>query len=177
MSENKPLPLPYQHLLGKRDALAVLSETPLRLNELTRSLTPVQIDKKPSPGKWSLRETQAHLADCEIAWSWRLRLIYGADNPTLQAFDQDAWAARYDDYSYVQARNTWQALRAWNITFLTNLSLSERALPAVHPDYGTIRLYSVAAIAAGHDLHHLRTLATLVDGLDASPGSPGETAL
>ncbi len=174
MSQAARSPLPYLHLLEGRDPAEVLADTPARLTSLFQPLTPAQIDHKPALGKWSIREIQAHLADCEIAWSWRLRQVYGQHNPTLESFDQDAWAASYDHYSFVQARATWSALRAWNITFLGSLGLSDRGRPALHPEYGPIRLYGIAAVAAGHDLHHLKSLTAYVQGLergkDAHPG-------
>jgi hypothetical protein len=158
MTEKRAKRLPYVHLLEGRDPLEVLSETPARLSDLFHGLGSKQIEFKPAPGKWNVREVQIHLADCEIAWSWRLRQIFAEPNPTLQPFDQDAWSQSYDNYPFTQARNTWSILRAWNLTFLSTLSLSDRTRPAVHPEYGPVMLWTVAGIAAGHDLHHLASL-------------------
>ena len=117
MSEEAALARPYVHLLEGRDPAGVMRETPGRLADLLKALTPEQIERKPAPHKWSIREILCHLADCEIAWAWRMRQIYGADNPVLQPFEQDPWARAYDGVGYTTAaaRSTWTALRQWNL--------------------------------------------------------------
>lgn len=151
-------PLPYSETLGGRDAFAVLSATPAKLDRLLQGLTPEQTEHHPAPDKWSLQEVMCHMADCEIAWSWRLRIAYEKDNPTLQPFDQDPWARIYGSYTFEQARSTFAALRAWNLTFLGGLSDADKQRPISHPENGPMTLWSVAEIAAGHDLHHLAAL-------------------
>ena len=154
--------VPYIHLLEGRDALEVLAATPGRLSSIFAGLTPQQIEHKPSPAKWSLREIMAHMADCEIAWSWRLRQVFGEDNPMLQPFDQDAWSEAYASYAWLQARTTWAALRAWNVGFLSGLTEAQKSRTATHPEIGKLTLWTVASIAAGHDLHHLRSLERVI---------------
>ena len=38
-----------------------------------------------APGKWSIRQIVAHLADCELVGAHRMRQIVAEDNPTLIA--------------------------------------------------------------------------------------------
>lgn len=169
MSEESALARPYVHLLEGRDPAAVMRETPGRLADVLRPLSNQQIEHKPGPEKWSIREILCHLADCEIAWAWRLRLIYGADNPTLQPFEQDPWARAYDGVGYTTsaARATWSAARQWNLALIEGLSDDEKRRPATHPDLGAISLWTVAEIVAGHDLHHLTSLEKVAHKLTA----------
>jgi uncharacterized damage-inducible protein DinB len=148
----------YISLLEGRNAAEVMAETPGRLAVLLDGVTAEKAERSPAPGKWSLRELMAHLADSEIAWSWRMRQVFSEDNPNLQPFDQDYWAKVYSTYSFTQAVSTWKALRAWNLAFLHGLSAADKARPATHPEVGTMTLWTVVSIAAGHDLHHLRAL-------------------
>ena len=164
--------VPYVDLLDGRDPVDVLAATPAQLSVWLARLTPEQIEHRPAPGKWSLREVMAHLADCEIAWSWRLRQVYAEENPMLQPFDQDAWARAYAGYSMAQARSAWEALRAWNLAFLRGLVPADRSRPAQHPEIGSITLWTVASIAAGHDLHHLRSLERAVLGFAVPAATP-----
>ncbi len=69
------------------------ADTPKKLGRLLRRASPAKLRKRPAPGKWSAGEIVTHLADCEIALSWRMRQILGAPGTPLQPFDQDAWAA------------------------------------------------------------------------------------
>jgi uncharacterized damage-inducible protein DinB len=164
MSEETIPVIPYVRLLEGRDPLEVLAATPALLAGLLDGLSPEQVERKPSPTKWNLREIMAHLADCEIAWSWRLRQIFSEENPTLQPFEQDAWAKIYTSYSMTQARATWDALRAWNLAFLGGLTEAQKHRPATHPEIGRLTLWTVASIAAGHDRHHLHSLERVVKG-------------
>lgn len=160
MSEETALARPYVHLLEGRDPMEVLRATPARLNKVLSGMTAEQIEFKPAPHKWSVREILCHLADCEVAWAWRLRLIYGSENPTLQPFEQDAWAQAYagPGYTTETARAMWSSARRWNLALLETLSEEQKQRPAHHPELGEITLWTVAEIAAGHDVHHLDSL-------------------
>lgn len=164
MSEETLPVRPYVHLLQGRDAAAVMRETPAALDALLAHFTPEEISTRPAPQKWSLREVLCHIADCEIAWAWRLRQTYGEDKPLLQGFEQDPWARAYDGVLYTteQALSTWRALRAWNLALIETLSEDDKARPAVHADAGAMTLWTLVEIAAGHDLHHLAGLQKLV---------------
>lgn len=163
MSDNAGMPLPYVHLLEDRDPIAVIRETPNRVADLLKAVDPEAIDHKPAPGKWSIREILCHLADCEIAWGWRMRQIYAAPGTTLQPFDQNEWAKAYHGPGYTAsvARATWTALRQWNLAFVESLSETERQREGAHAEHGPLTLWNVVEIAAGHDLHHLRGLETM----------------
>ncbi len=164
MSEEAALARPYVHLLEDRDPAEVMRETSARLSDLLKLLTAEQIEHKPGPKRWSVREILCHLADCEVAWAWRLRFIYGADNPTLQPFEQDPWARAYDGVGYTTtaARATWTAIRAWNLALIEGLSEDEKRRPATHPELGPVTLWNIVEIVAGHDLHHLNSLEKVV---------------
>lgn len=150
--------VPYSDVLAERDPQAVIAETPTRLARVLDALSTEQIETRPAPNKWSVREIIAHLADCEIAWSWRLRYAYGAEQPVLQPFDQDAWARVYTAYTYADARRTFAALRAWNVAFVGGLSDADKRKAVTHPERGEETLWTTVEIMAGHDLHHLAGL-------------------
>ena len=162
MSEEKARP--YVHLLEGRDAAEVMRATPSRLIKVLTALTPEQLEYKPAEHKWSIREILCHMADCEVAWAWRLRQVYGADDPTLQPFEQDAWAKAYDgvEYTTEAARSVWIPLRRWNLALIGALSEADKRRPAHHPELGNITLWDIVEIAAGHDLHHVTQLEKVV---------------
>ena len=164
MSEETVPVFPYVKLLEGRDALEVLAETPTLLGGLLDGLTPEQVERKPAPHKWNLREIMAHMVDCEIAWAWRLRQVCAEENPLLQSFEQDSWAGVYGSYSMGQARAAWDGLRAWNIAFLGGLTEEQKRRSSHHPEIGSLNLWTIASIAAGHDLHHLRSIEHVVKG-------------
>ena len=152
---------PYAEKLGTHDPIEVMAKTPSRLTELLNQFSAEQIDARPAPDKWSVREVMCHMADCEIAWAWRLRLVYEHYHPQLQPFDQDAWAKAYDKYRLQQARITFDSLRVWNLQFISALTEDDRKRPARHPERGEITLWNIVETIAGHDLHHIAALEKL----------------
>lgn len=163
MSEEVVKPLPYVHLLDGHDAVAVLGSTLAEVERVLAGWTPQQIDRKPAPNKWSVRETLCHIADCELAWSWRFRQVLAEHHPVLQPFDQDAWSAAYTGVGYTAAAAlaTWHRLRLWNLALLEPLDAEALDRKGHNPEQGDVKLRQLIEIAAGHDLHHRTSLARL----------------
>ena len=57
--------------LGDRDPIRVQRATPARLHRLIRGVPSRVLARRPAPGKWSIVEIVAHLADAELAMGWR----------------------------------------------------------------------------------------------------------
>ena len=74
-----------------RDPMSVLRETPGALRRAIDGC-PRRSCGSPNAGKWSIAQVLRHLADSDLVWGWRLRLILAQDRPTLTGYDQDAWA-------------------------------------------------------------------------------------
>ncbi|HEV2578452.1 MAG TPA: DinB family protein [Acidobacteriaceae bacterium] len=147
---------PYAPELGQRDPVEVMEATPARLEALLGKLSSEQIEKRPAPDKWSIREIIAHLADCELAFGFRLR--QGAAGVDIQPFDQDDWARNYSAYSAAAAMATYRALRAWNVAFVRSLTQQQKTFEINHPERGTMPVWTIVETMAGHDLHHLERL-------------------
>jgi hypothetical protein len=157
---------PYASYLNGQDPIPVLTTTAERLHTLTAGLTGAQINTSPAPRKWSICEIAAHLADCEIVFSFRLRqtLAPALNQPhaIIQPFDQDAWAKRYAAYHLESALALFQAARNWNLLFLTTVSQDDRHRPTTHPERGTMTLWTIVETMAGHDINHLQQIERLV---------------
>jgi uncharacterized damage-inducible protein DinB len=120
-----------------------------------------QIEQRPALGKWSAREIVAHLADCELVFAFRLRQTLAEDNPILQPFDQERWAARYANHDFDAALRMFDTARNWNLLLLYDVTPAERTRPASHPERGTMTLWTIVETMAGHDLNHLQQLERL----------------
>src|SRR4030095_7573658 len=62
-------------LVGTNDPWTVLASTPSLLHTLVADRPRAQLERKPDPGRWSVIEILAHLADAEIVGAWRIRAI------------------------------------------------------------------------------------------------------
>ena len=154
---------PYAGALGSRDPVEVIRETPVRLGRMLAALSAEQIQTPPVPGKWSMREIVAHLADCELAFGFRLRQA-AAGVDVIQPFDQDDWARNYGGYDFQTAMATYRALRTWNLAFVRSLTKEQRTRTVTHPERGTMTVWTIVETMAGHDLHHLERLEKLLPG-------------
>ena len=94
-----------------QDPLKVQAATPAKLDRLIERASAAKLRKRPAPGKWSVGEILAHLADSEIVTAWRMRQILGAPGTPIQAFDQDVWAAA-GHYEKRDARKSLELFRS-----------------------------------------------------------------
>jgi hypothetical protein len=144
------------HVEGK-DPLRVQRETPKKLQQLIKPLDKKQLAKRPEPGKWSITEIVAHLADTELVGGWRMRLILGNDGAPLQPFDQDVWAETLG-YSKRDANislETFRVLREANLAMLKSLPKSLWENYGMHQERGKETIAHIVRMFAGHDLNHL----------------------
>jgi uncharacterized damage-inducible protein DinB len=152
---------PYAAHLGERDAKQTISETPERLAQLVKGLGTEGLRRAPGPGKWSVSEILCHLADTEIAFSFRLRQALAEPHHTIQPFDQEAWASNYKQLEGQAALETFAALRRWNLAFIAGVPREGYSKQLTHPERGTMTFQTLVETMAGHDLNHLRQVESL----------------
>jgi len=158
---------PYAQVLGERDPLEVLAETQSSIPGVARALGPEGLKRTYAPGKWNAAQVLAHLADCEIAFGFRVRQILSEPDLGIQTFDQDQWARHYDAMDGIEAAHTFQALRGWNLSLFRLLDKEDLEKAATHPERGPERAGTVIRIMAGHTLHHLAQLERILGGIGA----------
>ena len=111
-----------------------------------------------APGKWTVAEILCHLADTEIAFSFRWRQTLAEEHHIVQPFDQDHWATHYASMSGEQALKAFIALRRWNAILLDQLSPGDWERHVTHPERGEHTFRTLVETMAGHDLNHLRAI-------------------
>ena len=157
---------PYQQFLGNRNPQEVIAATPDHLAAIVQQLGPDGLERSYTPGKWSARQILCHLADCEIAFGFRLRQALAEEHHLIQPFDQEKWSQRYTALDAQQALNVFSALRHWNLALLQTVSTADSGKPVSHPERGEMIFQTIVETMGGHDLNHLRQLQTIA----ASPG-------
>ena len=139
-----------------KDPLRVQQETHKKLQKLIQPLSKKQLTQRPEPGKWSIAEILAHLADAELVGGWRYRSILGKNGVSVEAFDQDIWAQTFD-YAHCDPKvslETFRVLRENNLRMLKALPKHLWENYGMHQERGKESISHLVAMFAGHDLNH-----------------------
>lgn len=147
-------------LVGTRPALDVLASTPVALERALAGLSDGELGRREASGKWSIRHVLQHLADAELVWGYRFRMVLAHDRPALTGYDQDAWAERlqYHDANSREAMEQFATLRRAHVRLLRTLAPADLARVGVHAERGEESIEHMMRLNAGHDLLHLRQI-------------------
>lgn len=140
-----------------KDPLRMQRAAAGKLATLIKGKTKKQLTRRPSPGKWSVAEIMAHLADSEIVIAWRLRQILSANGSPIQAYDQDLWASTlgYAHRTPQVSLNTFRVLRESNLALLKTVPAKLMENYGVHSERGNESVKHLMRMVAGHDVNHL----------------------
>jgi hypothetical protein len=136
------------------DMLGTMAMMPRLVSRSFREPRPVDRDG------WSPHEVAAHLADIEVALGWRIRQVLAEDEPELQPFDQERWAAtlRYQHRELATSLATYAANRQANLELLGALGDPTWDRKYRHPEFGNRPLRTLIEHIADHDINHLKQI-------------------
>ncbi len=131
-----------------------------------------EIDFTTAPGKWSIRQLAAHLADTELVAAHRMRQVIAEDQPKLMAFDQDAWARNLDYARRLpkQSLETLRRLRAENHELLKSLPEAAFERTGQHTQRGEISLEQMLTTFTEHVENHARQMQAIRDEYTKAKG-------
>jgi uncharacterized damage-inducible protein DinB len=144
-------------LLADKNPLKVQSATPKKLTTAIKGLDKKKLSKRPAPGKWSITEILAHLADAEVVGSWRMRIVLNQNGAPIHAFDQDIWATtfNYQKSDPKRSLETFRVLRENNLAMLKKLPKELWENYGQHTERGKETVTQIVGMFAAHDLNHL----------------------
>lgn len=144
-------------MLGDRDPRSALAAAPAEFAGFVEGLSDARLRRPEAPGRWSVGQVLAHMADSEFVWAYRLRMALGGDRPALEGYDQDAWARRlrYEDADPRAALHQFGQVREANLALLDRLDGPALDRVAVHVERGEESVRHMTRLYAGHDLVHL----------------------
>lgn len=147
-------------LLGDRDPFVVQEATVGELRRLTAGLSDEELTRREGPGKWSILQVVRHLADTEIVYGYRLRLILAEDDPDVPAYDQDQWAENlgYQDADLETTLDELETGRKSTLRLLRGLDAAQWQRSGRHAERGLESVRHIFRLLAAHDLIHLRQI-------------------
>lgn len=168
MPEELETPEQYRERLTKyiegEDVLKLQREAPRTLARLIKDIPEKTLNRRPGPGKWSVVEILAHVAEDELSSSWRYRQMIEHNGEKLLGFDQDEWA-RLSDYRSWNARDAlemFRLLREANLRMLGRLSPEEWERAGEHVERGRLSVRDLASHMAAHDINHIKQIEKLL---------------
>lgn len=151
-------------VLGSRDPLEVLNELVLWLAERTQGMEDQTLRRPEAPGKWSVIQVIQHLADSELVFGFRMRMVLTEDRPPLQGYDQDLWSRELGYGNAQLDLALWQlrGLRIPNLRLCRALSREQLDRVGIHSERGPESVGHLVRLMAAHDLVHRRQIERIV---------------
>ena len=149
----------------RQAAIQKIAALPAQLETLIAGRADSELNKNYGPGKWTARQVIHHLADAHIQAFLRMRFVATTDNPTLQPYDQDAWAKLPDSCTgpLEPSLEILRGTQARMAAFLSALPEGAFARTAFHPERGTMTLDDLVRIYSGHGEKHLGHIRTAIE--------------
>ncbi len=147
-----------------RNPLELQAQMPGILGSLIKSAHPEKLRTNPSPGKWSVTEIVAHLADDELVGAYRIRTILSEPGTEIQAFDQAEWAIRgkYKEVPVTESLTLFTCLRQANLQLFDLLEPEQWDYYGIHAERGIESIRDIALYYAGHDINHLMQIEEII---------------
>jgi len=156
----------FESYTAGKDPVAMQREAPRTLARLIENVTEAKLTQRPAPDKWSLTEILAHLADDELASTWRYRQMLEHDGPELPGFDQDLWAnlADYTSWKPADALAMFRLLRHANLRMFAHLTPEPWQRQGVHLERGRLTVQDLCRHMAAHDINHIEQVRRILAG-------------
>ena len=137
-------------------SLDALRSTARDLIALTSSQAAKDLVGSPR-GEWSAKQVAAHMADAELVYSVRIRMVLTDENPMLVGYDEDAWAERLAmcDPNVAASVERFRMLRDANLRLLESLEPAEWDRFGTHVVEGKMTVANIVELLVRHDRTHL----------------------
>ena len=147
----------------RRTLLDQIAATPAALRDAVRGLDDAQLDTPYRDGGWSVRQVVHHLPDSHMNSYIRFKLALTEDEPTIRAYDEDAWSKLAD--SRITPVETslvlLESLHERWMLLLRSLDEADFARRLRHPEYGPMTIDTLVSLYAWHGRHHVAHVTAL----------------
>lgn len=151
-------------LSAGQNPLKIQAATPGKLAKLIKGSSKSRLTKRPAPGKWSVTEILAHLADTEMVTGYRMRTILATPGAPIAAYDQDKWAAaeQYAKHNAKLSLEAFRSVRESNLRLLKLLRPEQWKHFGIHAERGEESIERISHLVAGHDVNHINQVVAIL---------------
>lgn len=148
----------YVALVGP-DPLTQLESLAISTPRLLAATDEAKAMYRYAEGKWSVKEVIGHLSDAERVFAYRALRIGRADPTDLAGFDENDYvrAAHFDRRTLVEVAAEFASVRAATLALFRSFDAAE-LLRRGTANGNVVSVRALAAILAGHELHHVALL-------------------
>lgn len=137
----------------------LLEETPSLLRRLVVDFEAGDLEWKPTPDRWSVRQVLAHLIHIdEVGFRDRIRRIVSAEHPELPG----TVLPEYPNEAGTDILAAFGEVRRRSLEYVGSLPEELGARSGVHPEVGELAVSDLIHEWPMHDLSHVRQVAELV---------------
>ena len=164
----RPAPGEYLEYYGRYIALVPTGDISVILRDqledtraVLRSVPPGAGDSAYAAGKWTIKEVVGHMCDTERVMAYRALRFARTDRTELAGFDENTYvpAGSFGERELAGLVEEFATVRAATIALLRGLP--HEAWPRRGAANGAeVSVRALAAIIAGHELHHRNLLET-----------------
>jgi DinB superfamily len=125
------------------------------------------------PGKWSAAEIVHHLADSETTSAIRLRRLLVEDQPLIQGYDQDEFAAKlhYKQREIAPSLDAFRGARSTTAQLLDLMTEEDWRRAGTHSESGPYSSEDWLRIYAAHAHNHAAQIRRLHDAAEQTNSS------
>lgn len=147
-------------LVGDRNPVEMLEGGVARLREEIARIPKNKLVIPEAAGKWSITDVVRHLAETEMVYGYRIRMVLSHDTPEIQGFDQDKWANLYcyEDATIDDFLSMLDILRSMNLKVYHCLGEDQLHRFGVHSERGPESVGKQIKLCAAHDEVHLKQI-------------------
>lgn len=159
--------------LGDRDPIQVMKGGFRDLKELVAATSVEKLTRIPAPGEWSAHHVLQHLADTELVYGFRIRMMLTIERPVLTSYDQEAWVDRFSptEQDPFRALDRLRVLQEANLKIHETMTEEDLDRVGLHSDWGEITVGLILRMLGGHSIVHLEQMKK-----SAHPLTPEATA-
>jgi uncharacterized damage-inducible protein DinB len=134
-----------------------LELTPKALAAIVSRIDPTRFDQAPSPGRFTLGESVAHVLDWEPIFCSRIQLAVTASGSRIEQFDEENMPIerRYGEWDVHESLARLAEERGKTIAFARSLSSGQAAGTILHPKHGVMSCADIGWMLLMHDVYHL----------------------
>jgi hypothetical protein len=148
---------------NRKRILLDIADLPNRLRDALEGLSDKQLNMPYRPEGWTVRQVVHHLADSHMHAYLRTRFALTQIQPTIMAYDENAWAALKDAQTgpLEPSLLLLDGLHSRWAMLLESLTEADWERKFVHPERGLLTLDVNIPVYAWHGRHHIAHIADL----------------